>query len=43
LAERELRVELVHADLEQTKELQQKLLRVREGLAALDSAGARRE
>jgi DNA primase len=43
LTERGLRVELVHADLEQTKELQQKLLRVREGLAALDSAGARRE
>jgi DNA primase len=43
LTERELRVELVHADLEQTKELQQKLLRVREGLAALNAGGARRE
>jgi DNA primase len=43
LRERELRAELQHAAPEQLKELQERLVRVREGLAALDSAGARRE
>ena len=38
LTERELHAELQHADLQRTRELQQKLLRVREGLAALASA-----
>jgi DNA primase len=43
LRERELRAELQHAAPEHLKELQERLVRVREGLAALDSAGARRE
>jgi DNA primase len=43
LRERELRAELQHAAPEQLKELQERLVRVREGLAALDSAGARRQ
>jgi hypothetical protein len=43
LRERELRAELQHAAPEQLKELQERLVRVHEGLAALDSAGARRE
>ena len=43
LRERELRAELQHAAPEQLRDLQERLVRVREGLAALDSAGARRE
>lgn len=41
LRERELRVAIVHAAPEHAKELQERLVRVREGLAALAVAGVR--